>query len=120
MLIGTAFTKVIYIDIFFFLKNNYNEFLTIPETEKMTKKAKLLERVKNKTKDSKFSEVRNLLKDAGFKERQPKGGSSHYIYYHEFFDRIITVTKGNKRLPEYQVKVALRALQMLEDKYEKK
>jgi hypothetical protein len=45
---------------------------------------------------------------------------SHNIYYHEFLDRIITLTKGNKRLPEYQVKDALRALQILENKYEKK
>ena len=40
----------------------------------MTKKAKLLERVRNSPKDAKFSEVQKLLKDAGFKERQPKGG----------------------------------------------
>ena len=85
----------------------------------MTKKAKILERVKNKPKDVKFSEVRNLLKDAGFKERQPKGGSSHYIYYHELLARIVTLTKGGKRLPKYQVKDALRALQILEGKYEK-
>ncbi len=40
----------------------------------MTKKAKLLERVRNSPKDAKFSEVQKLLKDAGFRERQPKGG----------------------------------------------
>ena len=85
----------------------------------MTKKAKLLERVKNSPKDAKFSEVQKLLKEAGFMERQPKGGSSHYIYCHELLDRIVTLTKGTKRLPEYQVKDALRALQRLEGRYEK-
>lgn len=87
--------------------------------QKMTKKAKLFERIRNNPKDAKFSEVQQLLKDAGFSERHPKGGSSHYIYYHELLDRIVTLTKGTKRFPEYQVKDALRAMQRLEDKYEK-
>jgi len=42
----------------------------------MSKKAKLLERIRNNLKDAKFSEVQQLLKDVGFSERQPKGGSS--------------------------------------------
>ncbi len=88
--------------------------------EEMTKNAKLLERIKNNPKDTRFTEVQKLLKDAGFRERQPKGGSSHYIYYHESLDRIVTLTKGTKRLPEYQVKDALRALQRLEGEYEKR
>jgi len=85
----------------------------------MTKKTKLLERVRNTPKDTRFIEVQKLLKDAGFKERQPKGGSSHYIYCHELLDRIVTLTKGTKRLPEYQVKDALRALQRLEGRHGK-
>jgi len=60
-----------------------------------------------------------ILKELGFSERQPKGGSSHYIYYHELLYRIVTLTKGTKRLPEYQVKDALRAMQTLEGNYEK-
>ena len=85
----------------------------------MTRKAKLLERVKNNPKDVEFSEVQKLLKGVGFNERQPKGGSTHYIYYHESLDRIVTLTKGTKRLLEYQVKDALRAIQALEEGYEK-
>jgi len=85
----------------------------------MTKKAKLLERLRNNPKDAEFSEVQKVLKDTGFNERQPKGGSSHFIYYHESLDRIVVLTKGTKRLPEYQVKDALRALQVLEGEYEK-
>ena len=86
----------------------------------MAKKTKLLERIKNNPKDVKFSEVQNLLKDVGFKERQPKGGSSHYVYYHESLERIVVLVKGTKRLPEYQVKDALRAILALEKSYEKK
>ncbi len=85
----------------------------------MTKKDKELKRIKNNPKDVQFANLRKVLGDAGFKERQPKGGSSHYIYYHKSLDRIVTLTKGSKRLPEYQVKDALRALQRLEVSYEK-
>ena len=58
----------------------------------MTKKIKLLKRLGNNPKDVKFNEVQKLLKDVGFNERQPKGGSSHYIYYHESLDKIVTLT----------------------------
>ncbi|NVM22404.1 MAG: type II toxin-antitoxin system HicA family toxin [Desulfobacterales bacterium] len=85
----------------------------------MAKKEKGLKRIRTNPKDVQFVELRKVLKDAGFNERQPKGGSSHYIYYHELLDRIITLTKGTKRLPEYQVKDVLRALQRLEGRYEK-
>ncbi len=86
----------------------------------MTKKSKLLERIRNNLKDAKFSEVRKLLINSGFSERQPKGGSSHYVFYHESLDRIVTLTKESKKLPEYQVKDALRVLQRVEDEYEKR
>lgn len=78
------------------------------------------DRFGNNPKGAKFREVQKLLKDVGFNERQPKGGSSHYIYYHESLDRIVTLTKGTKSLPEYQVKDALRAIQRLEGNYEKR
>ena len=84
----------------------------------MTKRSKLLEKIKNNPQDAHFDEVRKMLIEAGFRERHPKSGSSHYVYYHESLDRIVTLTKGGKRLPEYQVKDALRALQRLEVEYE--
>ncbi len=85
----------------------------------MTKKEKLLQRVKNNPKDTKFSEVQQLLKDAEFRENSQRAEAAITIYYHESLDRIVTLTKGTKRLPEYQVKDALRALQILEGEYEK-
>ena len=86
----------------------------------MTKKKKILESIKNNPKDVPFAKLKKIMKDAGFEERQPKGGSSHYIYYNQMLDRIVVLTKGTKRLPEYQVKDALRALQALEVAYEKR
>lgn len=85
----------------------------------MTKRLKLVEKVKNNPNDADFDEVRKMLLDAGLRERHPKSGSSHYVYYHDSLDRIVTLTKGAKRLPEYQVKDALRALQRLEVANEK-
>jgi hypothetical protein len=85
----------------------------------MTKRSKLVERIKNNPKDVHFDEVQRILLDAGFGERRPKSGSSHYVYYHESLNRIVTLTKGTKRLPEYQVKDALRALGRLEIEHEK-
>jgi len=86
----------------------------------MTRKEKVLEGIRNNPKDVQFNKLQKILGDAGFKERRPKGGSSHYIYYHESLDRIVTLTKGAKRLPKYQVKDALRALKRLEVEYEKR
>ena len=86
----------------------------------MTRKDNILERIRNNPKDVQFNKLQKILKSTGFIERQPKGGSSHYIYYHESLDRIVTLTKGAKRLPEYQVKDALRALKRLEVEYEKR
>ncbi len=66
-----------------------------------------------------FPEVQKLLLDAGFGERQSRGGSSHYVYYHRLLDGIVTLTRGSKTLPEYQVKDAMRAMKRLEISDEK-
>ena len=44
------------------------------------KKEKILDRIKNNPKAVRFEELKKVLTDTGFSERQPKGGSSHYIY----------------------------------------
>lgn len=41
---------------------------------------KLYERIKNNPKTVRFEEIQKLLRRAGFKERQPRSGSSHYTY----------------------------------------
>ena len=45
--------------------------------------------------------------------------SSHYIYYHVSLDRIVVLTRVSSTLPEYQVKDALRAIDLLERAHEK-
>jgi predicted RNA binding protein YcfA (HicA-like mRNA interferase family) len=78
------------------------------------KKEKILDRVRNNPKAVRFDELKKALIDAGFSERQPKGGSSHYIYFHVSLDRIVVLTRKPNMLPEYQVKDALRAIELLE------
>ena len=50
----------------------------------MSQLEKLLLRIKNNPKTVRFDELDKILKRLDFEVRQPKGGSSHYIY-----------TKGN-------------------------
>ena len=41
---------------------------------------KLLERIMNLDKNLRFEELAKALKRNGYKQKQPKGGSSHYIF----------------------------------------
>ena len=79
----------------------------------MTRKDKLFQKVKNNPRNVSFEDVRQLLIDVGFVERQPKSGSSHHIYFHPALEQIVVLVKGHGSLPEYQVKDALRALYLL-------
>ena len=46
----------------------------------MTKKAKLLQKIKNNPKVVSFNDLDSLLNSYGFKRRTPRSGSSHHIY----------------------------------------
>jgi hypothetical protein len=54
----------------------------------MTRKDKLLQKIKNNPRSASFGDVRQLLMDVGFAERQPKSGSSHHIYYHTALEQV--------------------------------
>jgi len=43
------------------------------------KKEKIFDRIRNNPKAVRFEELKKVLTDVGLAERQPKGGSSHYI-----------------------------------------
>jgi len=53
----------------------------------LSKLKKLLQKIKNNPKQVRFKELDKILTRSGFTKRQPRGGSSHYIY-----------TKGKMRL----------------------
>ena len=42
------------------------------------KKEKVINRIRNNPKAVRFEELKNVLTDAGFLERHPKGGTSQY------------------------------------------
>lgn len=57
----------------------------------MSKRDKLIKKLKNNPSNVRFEVMRNLLLGEGFEERQPKKGSSHYTYTRE--SKIITLPK---------------------------
>ncbi|MDD4171607.1 MAG: toxin HicA [Syntrophomonas sp.] len=75
----------------------------------MSKLEKLLKKIKNNPRQVRFAELDKILLRAGFKRRQPQGGSSHYIY-----------SKGSKQItvpyaqPHIKVIYVERALELLE------
>lgn len=46
----------------------------------MSKRQKLISKIKNNPGDARFQDLRKLLLDAGFEESQPRNGSSHRTY----------------------------------------
>ncbi len=46
----------------------------------MSRWEKLLSRLKSLSPDLRFEELEKILLSYGYAERQPKGGSSHYIF----------------------------------------
>ena len=76
----------------------------------MSKRDKLLYKLKNNPNNVKFETLQNLLLHLGFRERQPKGGSSHYTYTYE--DYIITIPK-HKPVNKIYVRKVLEILTRL-------
>ena len=76
----------------------------------MSKKDKLLQKLRNNPTNVKFETLQTLLQYYGFKERAPRGGSSHYTY--TFENHIITIPK-HKPVKTIYVKKVLGILQDL-------
>ncbi len=75
----------------------------------MSKRDKLLEKLKNNPTNVRFETIQDLLLHYEFKERQPSGGSSHYTYTYK--STIITIPK-HKPLKKLYV---TRVLELLEE-----
>ncbi len=77
----------------------------------MSKKDKLLQKIRNNPTNVKFETLQSLLTYYGFSERVPKGGSSHHTFtYGEY---IITVPK-KKPVKSIYVKKVLSILEDLD------
>jgi hypothetical protein len=77
----------------------------------MTKKEKLLEKIRNNPKTVRFGELDLVLRDVGFECRQPSGGSSHYTYIIK--DKTLTVPFKRPYVKVIYVKMAIKILDEL-------
>lgn len=77
----------------------------------ITKKEKLLSKIKNNPKTVRFEELDKILQDIGFDRRQPSGGSSHYTYV--LTGKILTVPYKKPYIKVIYVKTAIKLLEDL-------
>lgn len=74
----------------------------------MSKLEKLLEKIKNNPKSVRFAELDRILTIAGFVRRQPKGGSSHYVYQRR--DKILCVPFRQPYILRVYVELAIELI----------
>lgn len=80
----------------------------------MTKREKRIRKMFQNPKSVAFSELNLILQDLGFEVRQPKSGSSHFIYTKEKIQ--ISVPFKRPYVKEVYIK---RVLELIEEVYEK-
>jgi len=77
----------------------------------VSKQKKLLEKVRNNPKSVRFDDIDLLLTWHGFECRQPRGGSSHYVYTRR--DYVITIARHKPYVHSKAVKEVLAILDEL-------
>lgn len=77
----------------------------------ISRKEKLIKKMKNNPKSIRFEELDKILNDVGFSCRQPKGGSSHYTYVLE--DKLLTIPYNRPFIKVIYIKIAIRILEEL-------
>lgn len=83
----------------------------------MTRLNKIFNRIVSNPKDVDFEELDKLLKQYGFKCRQPGKGSSHYIYYHQKLQEALSIPKARPVKAVY-VRQAIAAIEKLRERGE--
>ena len=78
----------------------------------MSKRDKLLQSIRNNPTNVKFETLQKLLIYYGFKERQPKGGSSHYSYT---LGKLILTVPKHKPVNKIYVKQFLKLIDEIEN-----
>jgi len=84
----------------------------------LTKFNKLYAKIARNPKDVDFNELDKVLKQYGFKCRQPGKGSSHYVYYHRELLDIISIPRARPVKAIY-VRLALNMIESLKGGEEK-
>lgn len=79
----------------------------------MSRLEKLYRRVKNNPKAVRFEELDRILRASGFVRRQPRGGSSHYVY--KKGRKMVTVPYRKPHIKEAYVRMVIEAIEGGED-----
>lgn len=77
----------------------------------LTKREKLLQKIKNNPKAIKFEEIDKVLLSVGFERRQPSGGSSHYTYMLD--NKTLTIPYKRPYVKVIYIKIAIKILEDL-------
>lgn len=79
----------------------------------MAKQQKRLEKIRSNPRNVRFEELDRLLIAYGFQRRQPRSGSSHYIYVRESLR--ITIPMNRPHLKEIYVKQVVKLLEEIDN-----
>jgi hypothetical protein len=83
----------------------------------VTRLHKIYTRIVRNPKDIDFEELDKLLRQYGFKCRQPGKGSSHYIYHHPELLEALSIPKARPVKAVY-VRQAIAAIEKLKERGE--
>jgi predicted RNA binding protein YcfA (HicA-like mRNA interferase family) len=76
----------------------------------MTKREKLVERIRARPPQAGFEDVRRVLEMYGWTMRSPRSGSSHFTFAKEGESEILTVVKHNERVKRVYLDKICKAL----------
>jgi len=79
----------------------------------VTKRQKRLQKIRNNPQSVRFEELHQLLIEYGFQPRQPRGGSSHFIYVRGGLR--LTIPLNRPHLKEVYVKRVIRLLEEIDN-----
>jgi len=77
----------------------------------MSQRDKLLEKIRNNPRQVRFEDLDSLLRQYGFARRQPRGGSSHYVY--TCGPVVITIARHKPYVHSKAVKQVLEFIEQL-------
>lgn len=76
----------------------------------MSQFEKLIQRIRNNPKSVRFAEIEKILLALGYELRQPKGGSSHWIFF-KAGSQPICIPKHSTYVKECYVKAVMDVLE---------
>ncbi len=78
----------------------------------MTKREKRIEKIRRNPKNVRFEDLDQVLQDYGFERRQPRSGSSHYVYV--WGEHQLTVPRRRPFLKAHYIREVVKFLDQIE------